>query len=100
MTLDVGRPVPGAPSGSPHGTAPPCAHLDLVGPAQPRSAGCEQCQSRGMSWARLVVCLTCGWVACADDSPYRHAKAHYEETDHPVVGALGSERSWRWCYAD
>ena len=32
-----------------------------------------------------MVCLTCGWVTCSDDSPNQHARAHYEETDHPVA---------------
>ncbi|WP_222869893.1 UBP-type zinc finger domain-containing protein [Actinomadura decatromicini] len=46
----------------------------------------------------LRVCLNCGWVACSDDSPNQHSRAHYEETDHPVVGALESGSTWRWCY--
>ena len=37
-----------------------------------------------------MVCLTCGWVACSDDSPNQHARAHYEETDHPVAAGLAS----------
>ncbi|WP_416348914.1 UBP-type zinc finger domain-containing protein [Microbispora triticiradicis] len=45
-----------------------------------------------------MSCTTCGWVACSDDSPGGHARAHYEETDHPVVAALVSEPPWRWCY--
>jgi uncharacterized UBP type Zn finger protein len=44
-----------------------------------------------------VVCLRCGWVACSDDSPSRHARAHYQETDHPL--ARGMEPGSRpWCY--
>ena len=34
-------------------------------------------------WVGLWLCLSCGWVACSDDSPNQHAKAHYQETDHP-----------------
>jgi uncharacterized UBP type Zn finger protein len=45
-----------------------------------------------------MVCLTCGWVACCDDSPNQHARAHYEETDHPVAAALAPGAAWRWCY--
>jgi uncharacterized UBP type Zn finger protein len=45
-----------------------------------------------------VVCLTCGWVACSDESPNQHAKAHYEETDHPVAASLALGAAWKWCY--
>jgi uncharacterized UBP type Zn finger protein len=43
--------------------------------------------------------LSCGWVACSDESLNQHAKAHYEETDHPVAIALQDGRPARWCYA-
>jgi uncharacterized UBP type Zn finger protein len=98
MTLGMGGTILGAPRSSPNGTAPRCGHLDAVRPVAPRSAACGECQARGGAWVRLVVCLTCGWVACSDDSPSRHARAHYEETDHPIVGALESAQGWRWCY--
>ena len=81
-----------------NGSAPPCEHLDGVAPAVPYSDTCPQCRAEGAEWAGLVVCLTCGWVSCSDDSPGRHALAHYEETDHPVVRALRSDPPWRWCY--
>jgi uncharacterized UBP type Zn finger protein len=37
-------------------------------------------------------------VACSDDSPNRHARAHYEETDHPLAAGLEPGSQWRWCY--
>jgi uncharacterized UBP type Zn finger protein len=43
------------------------------------------------------MCLSCGWVACSDNSPNQHAKAHYQETDHPVAVSLDEPRQ-RWCY--
>ena len=52
---------------------------------------CTECLALGSTWTRLLVCLTCGWVACSDDSPGGHAQAHYQETDHPVVAALDPE---------
>jgi uncharacterized UBP type Zn finger protein len=100
MTLDMGGTVLGASIGSSNGTAPRCAHLDILGPVEPRSAGCGECPARKGVWVGLVMCLTCGWVACSDDSPHRHARTHYEETDHPIVGALGAKQGWRWCYVD
>ena len=102
--------APGLPAVSPNGTAPRCEHLDGLGPVRPLSADCRDCRdcrdrrtARTAGTARdrpggLVVCLTCGWVACSDDSPNQHARAHYEETDHPVAAGLAPGSAWRWCY--
>jgi uncharacterized UBP type Zn finger protein len=45
----------------------------------------------------LWLCLSCGWVACSDNSPNQHASAHYQETDHPLAVSLDEPRQ-RWCY--
>jgi uncharacterized UBP type Zn finger protein len=42
--------------------------------------------------------MSCGWVACSDNSPNQHAKAHYQETDHPLVAAFQPGSTWKWCY--
>lgn len=83
---------------SPNGSAPRCDHLDGLSPVPPRSDGCRGCQELGAGWVALLVCVSCGWVACSDDSPNQHAKAHYEETDHPVARALEEGTRPRWCY--
>ena len=88
----------GAPAISPNGSAPRCQHTDGLQPASPGSADCRDCRDRRDPPAALVVCLTCGWVACSDDSPNHHAKAHYEETNHPVAAALPPATRSRWCY--
>jgi uncharacterized UBP type Zn finger protein len=88
--------TPGGSAAASNGTAPRCQHLDGLVPVTPRSAACPDCPD---PQARLVVCLTCGWVACSDDSPGRHARAHYEETDHPVTADLAPGAARRWCYA-
>jgi len=88
----------GASPVSPNGKAPRCEHLDDLAPVGPQSADCQDCPSRQDRQAGLVVCLTCGWVACSDDSPNRHARAHYEETDHPVAAGLTPDGARRWCY--
>ena len=88
----------GAPTISPNGSAPPCEHLDGLAPVRPQSDECPACRARADSWAVLLVCLSCGWVACSDDSPNQHARAHYEETDHPVAASLALGAAWRWCY--
>jgi uncharacterized UBP type Zn finger protein len=88
----------GTPAISLNGSAPRCEHVDGLEPVRPGSDNCRGCQDRPVSPATLVVCLTCGWVACSDGSPNHHARAHYEETDHPVVGGLQPGTRWRWCY--
>ncbi len=85
----------GAPTMSANGSAPRCEHLDWLAPIIPQSDGCRAGEDCGTA---LLVCLTCGWVACSDDSPNQHAKAHYEETDHPVARGLAPGSRWRWCY--
>ena len=78
----------GAPAISPNGAAPRCEHIDGLDPVSPGSDDCRDCQHHPDPPAALVVCLSCGWVACSDDSPNHHARAHYEETNHPVVAGL------------
>jgi uncharacterized UBP type Zn finger protein len=88
----------GAPAGSLNGTAPRCEHLDGLAPVSPQSDDCWDCRERPDRSAALLACMTCGWVACSDDSPNHHARAHYEETDHPVAAGLRPGTRWRWCY--
>ena len=88
----------GVPLNSPNGSAPHCEHLDLLAPVTPQSRDCQDCRADQSRWQALLVCLSCGWVACSDDSPNRHARAHYEETDHPVAASLALGAAWRWCY--
>jgi uncharacterized UBP type Zn finger protein len=91
--------APGASAVSPNGTAPRCKHCDglVIVPAQ--SADCQACRNdRNDPMTGLVACLTCGWVACSDGSANQHARAHYEETDHPVAAGLAPGAAWRWCY--
>jgi hypothetical protein len=86
-----------APAISLNGSAPCCEHVDGLVPVAPQSDHCPDCRAAGGRWESLVVCLRCGWVACSDDSPSRHARAHYQETDHPL--ARGLEPGLRpWCY--
>jgi len=87
-----------APAISLNGSAPRCGHLDGLVPITPQSDHCADCRARGEAWVSLVVCLRCGWVACSDDSPNRHARAHYQETDHPLARGIEPGPRWRWCY--
>src|ERR1700751_2009828 len=88
----------GAQAVSPNGGAPRCEHTDGLEPVRPGSDACRDCRDHPDRPAALVVCLTCGWVACSDDSPNRHARAHYEETDHPLARRLEPGSRWTWCY--
>jgi uncharacterized UBP type Zn finger protein len=83
---------------STNGSAPRCGHVDGLTPVTPRSHGCMACESQDDGWTALRICLTCGWVACSDDSPHRHARAHYQETDHPLAATMDPGSTWRWCY--
>jgi len=75
-----------------------CAHAAVGHSVEPLSTGCPLCREHGEGWVELWLCLSCGWVACSNSSPNQHAKAHYEETDHPVAGPLHDDASPRWCY--
>jgi uncharacterized UBP type Zn finger protein len=37
-------------------------------------------------------------VACSDTSPNRHARAPYEETNHPIAVLLGVGAQILWCH--
>jgi len=76
----------------------PCDHFSGARSIKPHSTECLECLIHGCGWAALWLCLSCGWVACSDDSPNQHAKAHYQETDHPVAVSLEQHRRQRWCY--
>jgi hypothetical protein len=50
----------------PNGAAPRCEHLDATRLVSPRSETCERCAATGLTPVALLICLTCGWVACSD----------------------------------
>lgn len=63
-------------------------------------AFCQECLTYGAKDLLLRICLSCGYVGCAEGSGSDHAAAHYTETDHPVAAAIGSEVASRWSYPD
>jgi hypothetical protein len=78
-----------------------CDHLDQVdADARPSSTGCEDCLRIGASWVHLRMCRTCGHVGCCDDSPNKHATAHFHSVGHPVVQSYEPGEDWVWCYVD
>jgi hypothetical protein len=78
-----------------------CSHLDQITDAEPDSTeGCTDCLKMGSWWVHLRLCKICGHVACCDDSPNRHATAHYHATAHPIIRSLEPGEDWYWCYED
>jgi uncharacterized UBP type Zn finger protein len=78
-----------------------CKHLDQVQDVVPGTPnGCEECLATGGRWVHLRLCLTCGHVGCCDNSPGRHATAHYHGTEHPIIRSFEPHENWGWCYAD
>jgi uncharacterized UBP type Zn finger protein len=79
-----------------------CTHLDQVEvtelPAE--IAGCEECLAMGDRWVHLRMCETCGHIGCCDDSPNRHATAHFHTTEHPVMRSAEPGEDWSWCFVD
>jgi uncharacterized UBP type Zn finger protein len=78
-----------------------CSHLDQIADVEPDSTeGCSDCLAIGSRWVHLRMCMICGHVACCDDSPNRHATAHYHRTEHPIIRSLEPGENWHWCYED
>ena len=86
----------------PRPTASSCAHLDSIRVVDlpPEVAGCEECLALGTRWVHLRMCQTCGHIGCCDNSPGKHATAHYRETDHPIIRSAEPGEDWSWCYPD
>ena len=78
-----------------------CTHQDSVRVTSNDGAfECAQCVAVGGDWVHLRLCLSCGVVACCDDSPNRHATQHFESEHHPLVASIEPGEDWRWCYVD
>lgn len=77
-----------------------CNHLATIAHVTPGSLGCEECLANGSWWVHLRLCRTCGHVGCCDDSPNRHATAHFHATRHPIIEGYDPPEGWGWCYID
>ena len=85
--------------GNPPGAS--CGHLAAVADVTPSSTiGCEDCLREGTRWVHLRECLACGHVGCCDNSPRRHATAHFNATSHPLMRSFEPGEDWAWCYLD
>jgi uncharacterized UBP type Zn finger protein len=79
-----------------------CTHLDAIADeVTPDSTGCVDCLAAGRhDWVHLRVCQTCGHVGCCDNSPGRHATAHYRSIAHPLIRSYEPGEDWYFCYVD
>lgn len=79
-----------------------CSHLPAdLSPPPIVADGCETCLEAGKrDWVHLRFCQTCGRVGCCNDSPGKHAAAHFAETGHPIIRSFEPGEHWFWCYLD
>src|SRR3954447_15931048 len=75
-----------------------CSHLDQIEVLDVPAAvaGCEECLATGGTWVHLRMCQTCGHIGCCDNSPGRHATAHFNSTSHPIIRSAQPGENWSW----
>ncbi|MBO0680190.1 UBP-type zinc finger domain-containing protein [Mycolicibacterium sp. S2-37] len=64
----------------------------------PSGTGCVECDAVDGWWVHLRRCAACGHIGCCDDSPSRHASAHWRGTGHPVIRSFEPGEDWFWNY--
>ena len=77
-----------------------CTHLHEAKDVTPSGNGCVECLRTGGVWVHLRRCAQCGHIGCCDQSPGRHATAHFHETTHPVIQSFEPGEDWFFCYVD
>jgi len=77
-----------------------CAHLETAVEVDPPLDVCPTCVEIGSTWFHLRQCLICGRTGCCDNSPNKHATAHFRETGHPMIRTAQPDEDWLWCYLD
>lgn len=81
---------------------PTCTHLEQVEFLDPPAEvpGCPECLAMGSRWVHLRMCQVCGQVGCCDDSPNKHATAHFHASGHPIIRSIEPGEEWSWCFVD
>jgi len=77
-----------------------CTHLDLPRDTAPVANGCVECLATGGRWVHLRRCGECGHIGCCDQSPGKHATAHFHATEHPIIQSFEPGEDWFYCYVD
>jgi hypothetical protein len=65
---------------------------------KPSGTGCVECLADGGWWLHLRRCAQCGHIGCCDDSPARHATAHFHNTQHPIIASFEPGETWFYDY--
>jgi hypothetical protein len=72
---------------------------EAVDPTVPPSGtGCVECNAVGGWWVHLRRCAACGHIGCCDDSPEKHASAHWRAEGHPIIRSFEPGEDWFWDY--
>jgi len=66
--------------------------------AKPSGTGCKECLEEHGWWLHLRRCAECGHIGCCDNSPKRHATAHFHATDHPIIASFEPGEAWFYDY--
>lgn len=78
-----------------------CSHIAEIKSLKPAKAYvCEECIKIGSPWVHLRTCQSFGITLCCDNSPHKHATAHYHHTHHPTIASAEPHEKWLWCYPD
>ena len=77
-----------------------CTHQEQTKVVTPEADVCLECVALGDTWVHLRVCMTCGHVGCCDSSKNKHASAHFETAEHPIIKSLEKGETWSYCYVD
>ena len=77
-----------------------CTHLDRELDAPPSGTGCVECLKTGGHWLHLRRCAECGHIGCCDNSPGKHATAHFAADAHPLIQSFEPGEEWFYCYPD
>lgn len=79
-----------------------CSHVpENLAPPTVTADGCEDCLAAGKrDWVHLRFCQICGRVGCCDNSPGKHATAHFKSDGHALLRSFEPGEEWWWCYVD
>lgn len=66
--------------------------------AKPSGTGCLECLAEHGWWLHLRRCAQCGHIGCCDNSPKRHATAHFRTTGHPIIRSFEPGEPWFYDY--
>lgn len=77
-----------------------CSHTGQAREVSYARRECPECVAKGDTWAQLRICMVCGHVGCCDSSKNKHARAHHQQSGHPIIKTIEPGDDWAWCYAD